>query len=408
MRLINLQTLESREFIDTERPPYVILSHTWGAEEVTLQQLQLDTSAQIRKEGYLKIQNFALQGKANGFEWGWVDTCCIDKTSSAELSEAINSMYRWYAEADSCYTYLSDVSSSDSEGPQEPALEKQFAVSRWFTRGWTLQELLAPLHVVFYLRGWTVYGTKSSLQKEISRITNIPEKAITRSRDPRRFPIGQRISWVSRRQTTRSEDLSYCLLGILDVNMPLLYGEGARAFTRLQEEVLKRGTDSTIFAWPSSALPRYHYAPKFISVLAPSPAVFREARYNHSSDEISFGPWAITNRGLRIEGLPILEGPNASNLLKSAGFPVTPNDLCVIALIGCKQIPICGNKDKPVEQAGIAMYKRNDIYYRLRTPESLLPLDSAIKFSARLDCIISLNWFDDLLNRIFEASRSRL
>ncbi|KAE9363973.1 HET-domain-containing protein, partial [Stipitochalara longipes BDJ] len=252
MRLINLHTLELREFIDSERPPYVILSHTWGAEEVTLQQLQPDASTHIPflqyKEGYLKVRNFAREGRQNGFEWGWVDTCCIDKTSSAELSEAINSMYRWYEEADSCYAYFSDVPRLDSEGQPESSLEQQFAASRWFTRGWTLQELLAPSSVVFYLNNWTVYGTKGSLRKEISIITCIPEEAI-KEPEMTNFTVGQRISWVSRRQTTRPEDLSYCLLGILGVNMPMLYGEGSRAFIRLQEEVLKISTDSTIFAW---------------------------------------------------------------------------------------------------------------------------------------------------------------
>jgi hypothetical protein len=406
MRLINLRTFELKEFTDSERPPYIILSHTWGAEEVTLQQLQLDASAHIRKEGYLKIQNFALQGKANGFEWGWVDTCCIDKTSSAELSEAINSMYRWYEEADSCYAYLSDVSSSDVEGQQKLALEKQFAASRWFTRGWTLQELLAPQHVVFYLRDWAVYGSKRSLQKEISRITNISEDAITKVSEPTLFPVGQKISWVSGRQTTRSEDLSYCLLGILNVNMPLLYGEGTRAFTRLQEEVLKNGTDATIFAWPSSALPADPYASRHISILAPSPAVFREARYIQSSSASNI--WTITNRGLRIEGLPIVEGPNASNLLTSAGFPPHPDNSYTnaIALIRCWNIRPAGKGEKPVGQVGIAMHKRNDIYYRLRTPESLLPLDSGIKMSASLDCIINLISFDSVSNLVIKWSKS--
>jgi hypothetical protein len=176
MRKINLQTFKLREFIDSERPPYVIISHTWGAEEVTLQQLQLGASGHIRKEGYLKTQNFALRGRANGFEWGWVDTCCIDKTSSAELSEAINSMSRWYAEAGLCYAYLSDVSCPEGEGQQELELGKQFAASRWFARGWTLQELLVPLHVVSYLRDWARYGTKNSLQRELSSTTKSPEK----------------------------------------------------------------------------------------------------------------------------------------------------------------------------------------------------------------------------------------
>jgi hypothetical protein len=240
MRLLNVNTLVLKEFIDSDRPPYVILSHTWGAEEVSLQMLH---TAKVKTlAGYEKIRNFCCQGAANGFEWGWVDTCCIDKTSSAELSEAINSMYKWYQEADVCYAYIADVHSNT----WQPYLtDERFTKSRWFTRGWTLQELLAPSSDVFYLSDWTEYGTKTTLKEAISKFTRIHQKALRRQIEG--SCVLEKMSWVARRQTTRIEDMSYCLLGIFRVNMPLVFGEGERAFMGLQEEIIKKEVDLSIF-----------------------------------------------------------------------------------------------------------------------------------------------------------------
>ena len=391
MRLLNFNTFGLREFIESERPPYIILSHTWGAEEVSLQELHNPNIES--KAGYVKILNFAQKGKDNGFEWGWVDTCCIDKTSSAELSEAINSMYRWYAEAESCYAYLSDVFGPEEGVHLEPSTMEQFAGSRLFTRGWTLQELLEPSSVVFYLSDWTIHGTKSSLNQKISRITKIPASALTDPTNLGYFTVAQRISWASKRQTTRQEDLSYCLLGILDVHMPLLYGEGTRAFKRLQEEVMKSCVDSTIFAWPTSALPFHTMAEvsRSFSLLAPSPAAFRHAGKHRISDPATtpgYGPWSITNRGIRIEGLPVFQGYEADALMCSAGFQLGPKGVYAIALLGCFRAQ--EEDHRSAKQFGIALYKHGDIYYRFRTPESLLLLDSGIKSSARVDSILRL------------------
>jgi hypothetical protein len=182
--------------------------------------------------------------KQAGFEYVWIDTCCIDKERSAELSEAINSMYRWYKEAQVCIAYLADVPSEDSPRSLYSAL----AMSRWFTRGWTLQELIAPPTVKFYGRDWREIGTKWSLQKIISEVTGIPVEVLTTG-DLRDISVAQRMSWASRRETTRHEDLAYCLMGLFDVNMPILYGEGERAFTRLQEEIINISNDHSLFAW---------------------------------------------------------------------------------------------------------------------------------------------------------------
>jgi hypothetical protein len=172
-------------------------------------------------------------------------SCCIDKKSSAELSEAINSMYRWYQQSAVCYVFLADVSSD------KPEIKVQFKSSRWFTRGWTLQELIAPQNVVFYSKEWRILGTKSDDEMTIflSLITRIDEEYVN-GKDINLASISKRMSWASSRRTTRTEDIAYCLLGIFDLNMPLLYGEGKRAFRRLQEEILKtQPYEHTLFAW---------------------------------------------------------------------------------------------------------------------------------------------------------------
>jgi hypothetical protein len=181
-------------------------------------------SCNADRTGYDKVEHFCDIAAADGFEYLWLDTCCIDKTSSSELSEAINSMYKWYQNAEVCYVYLSDVASY--EDPRE--LESNFVRSRWFTRGWTLQDLIAPSTVIFFADDWQEIGTKPSLQEVISAITGINANILLGD-DLESASVTQRMSWASKRKTARSEDLAYCLLGIFGVNMPMLYGEGERA-----------------------------------------------------------------------------------------------------------------------------------------------------------------------------------
>jgi hypothetical protein len=247
MHLINCNTRQLEDFTGSNIPRYAILSHTWGEGEVSYAELKHDQAASRLKEGYRKIDFTCQQTLLDGLQYAWVDTCCIDKTSSAELSEAINSMFRWYEDAEVCYVYLSDVYSADC-GQQLPR-------SRWFTRGWTLQELLAPEHVTFYDTQWIQLGTKIEFADWLHRITNIDKQALIKTRylgennvlD--RFCSAQKMSWASTRQTTREEDMAYSLLGIFNVTMPLLYGEGTRAFKRLQETILSQTGDDTILAW---------------------------------------------------------------------------------------------------------------------------------------------------------------
>ena len=223
-------------------PPYAILSHTWGRddEEVTFKDL-MESSGKV-KAGYKKLQFCGEQAARDGLQYFWVDTCCIDKSNNTELSEAINSMFRWYRNTAKCYVYLSDVSApashedeKSSQQPWEPAFRK----SMWFTRGWTLQELIAPTSVEFFSKEGGRLGDKTSLERYIYEITELPIK-ILRGGALSNFSITERLSWAEKRETTRKEDKAYSLLGIFDVYMPLIYGEGRdSAFRRLREEIDK-------------------------------------------------------------------------------------------------------------------------------------------------------------------------
>jgi hypothetical protein len=266
-------------------PAYAILSHTWGddEEEVTFQEL-LEGSGES-KPGYRKIRSCGEQAASDGLQYFWADTCCIDKTNSVELSEAINSMFRWYQDADACYVYLSDVDTS-----------RDLDQSRWFRRGWTLQELLAPKHMYFFNREWEQIDTRANLSPTISRITGIPARVISLNFSGN-YSVAQVISWAAGRETTREEDVAYSLLGLLGVNMPLIYGEGLRAFERLQQEFMRTSTDHSLFSWVGPGIERGPFAR--------SPEEFRHCKdisvgKSHSLD------FSLTNRGLRID-LPLIK-----------------------------------------------------------------------------------------------------
>ena len=178
-----------------------------------------------------------------------VDSCCIDKASTAELSEAINSMFRWYKKSKVCYAYLAEVPDDALDDPED---QSSFANARWFTRGWTLQELVGPRALVFYSRNWQSLGTKQELNDLLSSITRIDWDFLAGDFSFGEIlapSIAQIMSWAAERKTTRIEDRAYCLLGFFDISMPLLYGEGRKAFFRLQEELLKCSNDPSLFAW---------------------------------------------------------------------------------------------------------------------------------------------------------------
>ncbi|KAJ4244804.1 hypothetical protein NW762_014382 [Fusarium torreyae] len=266
------------EYLDNDIPPYAILSHTWGSSEIDFCEWQRGQPAK-NKDGYAKIIAAQNQARKDGLKYLWVDTCCIDKRSSAELSEAINSMFAWYRDSSVCYAFLADVQiqqfkqgcrGSESVYPATIKLE-DLKGSRWFTRGWTLQELLAPRQVQFFSGSWICLGTKESLAGMISEITLI-HVAYLVGDDIRTASIAQRMAWASGRITKRLEDIAYGLMGIFDVNMPLLYGEKHKAFIRLQEEILKKSNDESIFAWGQQG--RNHESNQRYGLLATSPKEF--------------------------------------------------------------------------------------------------------------------------------------
>lgn len=302
MRLLHLDTngdLSLGEYVGSDIPPYAILSHTWGAlhEEVTFKDLIEGTGKD--KKGYCKITFCGNQAAKDNLEYFWVDTCCIDKSSSAELSEAINSMFNWYKKSRLCYVYLEDVNNDGED----------LASSRWFTRGWTLQELLAPAQVVFYSNDWKSLGNKPTLAPAISQITGIDPNALQGSNTLdyiQNTSIAKRMSWASKRKTTREEDIAYCLLGLFNVNMPLLYGEGEKAFLRLQEEIMKSSSDQSLLAWRLPLGFDIGATPQ--GILANHPRNFAISGNIIPTDEADeTSSFSMTNRGLHIR-LPVLHG----------------------------------------------------------------------------------------------------
>ncbi|KAI1272355.1 heterokaryon incompatibility protein-domain-containing protein [Xylaria sp. FL0933] len=246
MRLINVNTLSISEFLsDCDVPDYAILSHTWSSEEATFQDMQRPRALRDKSHGLDKIKAVCKVARRDGLEWIWVDTCCIDKASSAELSEAINSMFRYYRQSRVCYAYLDDVSLDRRPGLEDPLEDLRKA--RWFKRGWTLQELVAPRELQFFDHSWNLIGTRSSLSHTLSQVTRIPKEVLDGSRSIFEFSVYERLRWAAGRVTTRVEDMAYCLIGLFDVTMPLLYGEGRKAFARLQIEILQRNYDSSVF-----------------------------------------------------------------------------------------------------------------------------------------------------------------
>ena len=224
-------------------PLYAILSHTWGDEEQEVSFQDITESTGRDKSGYRKIRFCGEQAAVNGLQHFWVDTCCINKPNHTELSEAINSMFRWYQNATKCYVYLSDVSkipATEDDEPLRSAWKSDFRKSKWFTRGWTLQELLAPSSVEFFAWDGQRLGDKKSLEPLLSEITGVAINAL-RGSPLSDFTIEERMSWSKGRETTRPEDKAYSLLGLFGIHMPLIYGEGREeAFKRLRTMIYER------------------------------------------------------------------------------------------------------------------------------------------------------------------------
>lgn len=309
MRLIDINRFQTDGQIRLQNEDplsvgYAILSHTWGEEDDEVNFNDLDKhDIVIRKKGFAKIRFTCAQAWSDGLSYAWVDSCCIDKSSSTELSEAINSMYLWYQHAAICYVYLGDLSgqcprlydmqtcevflaepaesNTSISGRlqmsyQPPGRSNPFRLShkslqppsrregsssdvltwlsrlkecRWFWRGWTLQELIAPQELLFFGEDWNLVGSVPDLLYTISNITGIDSIVLTRRCELKELSVAKKLSWAAHRATTRVEDEAYCLLGLLNINMTLLYGEGEKAFVRLQEEIIKTSADTSLFAW---------------------------------------------------------------------------------------------------------------------------------------------------------------
>ncbi|KAH8650880.1 heterokaryon incompatibility protein-domain-containing protein [Tricladium varicosporioides] len=345
MRLLDTSTLRLKEFSGNEIPGYAILSHRWEREEVTFQDLQDGSALGMAK--YSKISGCCRQAAIDGWKWAWIDSCCIDKTSSSELSETINSMFKWYSNAKVCYVYLNDVGrSSGKDAASDPA--KGFSRSKWFTRGWTLQELLAPRVVIFFNKNWVDIGTKESLKSELSSITGIRIQDFIKFRD---VCVARKMSWASKRETTRIEDQAYCLMGLFGINMPTLYGEGNNAFLRLQLEILSSTDDESIFAWERSGHDEEESVKKLKigeekiyttkgevgrgsrgGLLANSPADFHncgDARLAPipGVPYMERSPYSMTNKGIRMEHLLIPFPLDSKENVTDPGrneFPTSP------------------------------------------------------------------------------------
>ena len=310
------KVLELRE---AETTDYAILSHRWidsmeidYEEMVDLAKMDRQERNEIRgRLGYKKIVDTCKQAKQDGYEWTWVDTCCIDKRSSAELSESINSMYRWYAKAKICYGYLHDVNGSSFPTKKDNRKYlKSNGWPEWFSRGWSLQEMIAPRVLQFFNKYWQPIGDKKDLAQTLERITGVPQKNLADGLEGNRPCVAQIISWAANRTTTRVEDRTYSLMGLLDVNMPMLYGEGKKAFHRLQLEIIRSSNDQSIFAWGFRSA-----GVRIGSILADDPSDFKDCSgmklMNHdefikevpelpSTNADHFDVFPITNRGIHI------------------------------------------------------------------------------------------------------------
>lgn len=300
-RFLNTSTGEFVWIVDPSKERYAILSHTWDDKEQTyddIRDLQASVEKLVRETQpslpssstdlpsttifdqpslFDKIKGVCEVARNAGYTLIWIDACCIDKSNSAELSEAINSMYEWYRLADVCYVYLTDV--HDAVDPALP--DSAFRRSRWHTRGWTLQELIAPEHVVFLTRGWRFLGTRVGLASTLREITGIDFNILTGVAGLDDISVARRMSWAARRKTSRVEDRAYSLLGIFGVHISPIYGENGNAFVRLQEEIIRTIPDQSIFAWgPSRGLQctsQWWVEPGVPCLLASSPSAFEHA-----------------------------------------------------------------------------------------------------------------------------------
>ena len=412
MRLLKVHTLNFREFFDTDVPRYCILSHRWGKDELSYKEFKKQDD--LDGHGYRKILEFCSFVRERNFQeyrpvecknpkawfgyhevdWVWVDTICIDKRSSSELSEAINSMFAWYEKAVECHVYLHDVTPVTSGR----LIYERVRASTWFSRGWTLQELLAPAVVVFVDSSWNVLGhicddwepTKRTcacnhvesptlgprLSHEVSQITSIPHKYLKHKLGAsthafKEASIAQCMSWASRRSTTRLEDEAYCLLGIFGINMPLIYGEGRMAFTRLQEEVIKRSTDQSIFAWTVPCV----QAATPIRLLAHSTGCFAHSGTISKMVHMNVSWYGLNNKGLIVQARATSSSLVKLGLIPKRGYMAGYEGRLLLLQLNCYDKELVGTHTKgeaEIQPSVIAVRTTSDgRWYRVLIGEDL-------------------------------------
>lgn len=324
---------------------YAILSHRWKrhprfGDEIDFQALNPSTlsshTTRLHQQDsdedraccpLCKIKDACAKAREQRIQWLWIDTCCIDKMNAVEYTRAINSMFEYYREAYVCFAFLYDVAWQNgassvqmfkSQDPERPGL-----ASEWFERGWTLQELLAPRHMEFYDRKWTLMGTKQELAQDLDNLTRIDKKYLLENGAFKKASVATRLSWMAGRTTEYIEDIAYSMLGIMDVNMPAQYGEGAKAFMMLQRMVIENSSDESIFAWtiPTEGLKCYRglgelkkWTPSTWGLLAPSPDCFRGSRDLVVADRVSPRPYSWAQKSVQFS-LPIRAGTEARNWL---------------------------------------------------------------------------------------------
>ncbi|PVI07990.1 hypothetical protein DM02DRAFT_637793 [Periconia macrospinosa] len=302
MRLINCHNFGLEDFAEENKPPYAIVSHTSQASDIVFKDY-CNVDELKKKPGFEKLSKTCGIALSFGCDYCWIDTCCVDKSNFGEWSEAVNSMFKWYQNSAFCIAYLSDFEGvglgADSECDSKVRLKAKAGLGvqdgppaysevdgthsladlgqcRWFSCGWTLQQLIAPRYVQFYDSQWRFYLEKREFATELSRITGVPVDTI-KSMDyqSRRYSVAEIMFWASSRTTTQVEDMSYCLFGLFEINLPLIYGEGGKAFFRLQEEIIRTRPDLSIFAWQTKT-PDKDLAPRdrIRGLLARSPAEF--------------------------------------------------------------------------------------------------------------------------------------
>ncbi|EME39864.1 hypothetical protein DOTSEDRAFT_117266, partial [Dothistroma septosporum NZE10] len=303
-------TLELHDFPVVSQVRYAVLSHVWSSPQheilfsdlldtcdTTIKRLEghisvdLATSTLQQRPGWAKLAFALEQADEDGKEWLWVDTACIDRSSSSELAQSINSRWHWLEGAAICYAFLGDV-------PLERWREMKFVrhlASSWFNDGWTLSDLIAPGHVVFYSMEWSRLGDKHELSRVLSIATQVPVPVLEGARSVQEESVAARMAWAASRQTSLFEDRAYSLMGLFDVSMPVLYGEGSKAFRRLQEEIIRSSDDLSIFCWKDA-----HICKPLHGLMADSPDAFvHSAGYRAYAFE-DVPPFDINNRGVRL------------------------------------------------------------------------------------------------------------